>query len=435
MHTSEPTKPYKGNLVVVIAGAGARGAYEAGALAYILPKLARDGLKSTILLGTSAGAINAVLWASRATQGKDLETVGQEVKKVWLSIEQSRVFVQPLLTVLPTLGEYVAGLASPLTTAVRDQLARLLHRPTPSGEVGEIRGVLDTRPLRDTAGEVLQIEQIRKNITDGALLGVGVVATTSPMNGSGGRSRIFLDTSKAIPVADPDSSVDFVGTQLADEHVLASAAIPIAFPAVRVVDSHESTGWYFDGGVRLNAPIEPAVKLDADTLLVVSSHATEYPLPPALSDLEPDVLDLAAQSIHSVLGDGMIEDLRNLKRINAMVDQAEKAGATLCARGKRPYRRIDVITVSPANGTLSPLAASIASKLTLWKKLNHWLLSFLISGAGRGAGNNELLSYLLFEPEYFEEQFKLGEEDAKCGWQKFLDQRAQNLATVDAKAR
>ena len=429
MAISDPQTRPKERLVVVIAGAGARGAYEAGALSYILPRLRPKGLGDTIFLGTSAGAINAVLWAARAKKGLDLETVGQQVIDVWQSITQDRVFKQPLWTLPKTGAQYLAGLFG---SAVSEMFRK--HLP-PNSLFAEISGVLDTKPLAKTATEVLQVEQIRKNIKDGALLGVGVVATTSPMNGSGGRSRIFIDTSIELPNQDQESSIDFTRTSLRNEHVLASAAIPVAFPAIRVpAEGALPQGYYIDGGVRLNAPIEPAVKLGATTLLIVSSHATEYPPAPALSDDRPDALDVAAQSIHSMLADGMIEDVRTLKRINTMVAQAEASGITLRARSQRAYRKIDVISVSPLNGQLSPLATRTLNELGLWQKFNHWLLSWLLSGAGRGSGNNELLSYLLFHPTYFVGQFKLGEADARKRWEDYQRELAQQRGGAAVEA-
>lgn len=421
-------------LVVVIAGAGARGAYEAGALSYILPKLAPAGLGSTIFLGTSAGAINAALWASRALPGKALSDVGEEVKATWRSIHQDRVFVQPIKTLPRTALQYASGLLAPLldapSAALRARLPRLLRGLLDGGATrfAEISSLLDTSPLTQTASEVQLTDQIRRNVARGAVGGVGVVATTSPMDGSGGRSRIFIDIEDDVPGYDPDSSVDFVRTALRDEHVLASAAIPVAFPAIEIMQPDDSRGWYLDGGVRLNAPIEPAVKLGATKLLVISSHATTYPIPPAISREQPDALDVAAQSVHSVLADGMIEDLRTLERMNRAVVEAERQGARLHARNGRAYRKIDVITVSPPNGTLSPLAAEVLGKLDLRQRFNHWLLSWLMSGAGRGAGNNELLSYLLFEPAYFEAQFTLGAQHAQARWQEYCAQLAPSKA-------
>src|ERR1022692_1336992 len=95
-----------GLTVVVIAGAVARGAYEAAALTAILPRILPN-LESTIILGTSAGAINAVLWAQGASKGRPLDAVGAEVEAVWKTIHRDDVFA--ILS------------ADPITTRLRGQ--------------------------------------------------------------------------------------------------------------------------------------------------------------------------------------------------------------------------------------------------------------------------------------------------------------------------
>jgi predicted acylesterase/phospholipase RssA len=67
--------------------------------------------------------------------------------------------------------------------------------------------------------------------------------------------------------------VDYVPTALADEHIRASAAIPVLFPPVRIETPAEARGWYVDGGTRLNTPIKPALDLGAERLLVIGTEA------------------------------------------------------------------------------------------------------------------------------------------------------------------
>jgi NTE family protein len=410
--------PARERTVVVVAGAGARGAYEAGVMAELLPALSID-LKSTILLGTSAGAINVALWAARCHLG-GLGEIGEQVKGVWQDIDQSKVFTQPAWSTLWLA--FRAG-RRVLRSSGRS-LLQLLASPLGLGpprrrESDEITALLDTAPLWDTAEKVVDFPQIRRNIAEGKLLGVGVVATHCPMDSSGGRSRVFLDANfeqVALPQAEPDSSIDYVGTDgLEAQHVLASAAIPIAFPPVEIDRPADFAGWYTDGGVRLNAPIEPAIKLGATRIIVISSHATEYPPAGARKRgrrATPDILDVGAQAVHAVLADGMIEDLKQLERINAAVKSCPPGEQRKAGTG-RDYKHVEVLTVSPANGVISPLARKALGKLSLWQKPRYAFLSSLLSSAAGGAGSNELLSYLLFEPGYFKSQFKLGAASAQ----------------------
>src|SRR3954470_9550533 len=74
---------------LVLAGGGARGAYEAGVLRALLPALAERGERPSIVVGTSVGALNA---AYLATDGaKDAAARGENARKEWLSISYSGV--------------------------------------------------------------------------------------------------------------------------------------------------------------------------------------------------------------------------------------------------------------------------------------------------------------------------------------------------------
>jgi NTE family protein len=367
-----------GLTAVVIAGAVARGAYEAAALTAILPRVLQN-LESTIILGTSAGAINAVLWAQGASKGRPLTEVGAEVEAVWKTIHRNEVF-----GVLS---------ADPVTTRLRGQSPH---------------GLLNTSPLKKTTGRIMAPAKITANVESGAVRGVGVVATLCPQDGSGGRSRLFFTGPDApTPPFDVGGSIDFVPTSaLLPEHVLASAAVPVLFPAVEVTHPPDATGWYIDGGVRLNTPIKPAIDLGASRLIVVSSYAAEYPPAPKGAAEQPTVPDVAAQSIHALLGDGMIEDLRRLKQVNAQV-----AKGTAQSPSGTSYRSIPFMVVSPPNGALSTLALKThdANKHFFSPdvfSVIDWVLP------GTGEGNGELLSYLYFDPTYFEAQFVRARTDA-----------------------
>lgn len=420
--------------VVVIAGAGARGAYEAGVLAEVLPALFPHGLSNVVLLGTSAGAINAALWADRIGKGRDVRQAGREVVEVWRSIDQDSVFsiwsAPPALLrlVRRTLWSSACGMPALLRTTLARKL-RSFGRPTSQVQAartddaracseqaavtGETYALLDTTPLRDTARKHLDLASLEASVDAGKLLGVGVVATSCPMDGSGGRSRVFMYAPKALkPPAADGSSIDYVWLdkgKFKHEHVLASAAIPIAFPPVQI-DTEGYEGWYSDGGVRLNTPILPALDLDATQLIVVSSLATKYPRPNGAPCEKPDILDIGAQSIHVVLGDGTIEDLRSLRRMNAVVASAAQHGLTLTSQSGKPYRAISFLSVSPDNGVLSGRAQR---KLQEAKKesVGYYALAAALSSAGEGSGQNELASYLLFYPPYVEAQLRLAHDD------------------------
>lgn len=393
----------------MLTGAAARGAFQAGALARLLTGLAEDGLVPTVAIGTSAGAINAALWASSAHLAP--AEIAQVLTSSWVSADEQDVFAHP---------------ARSLSRAALD-LAR-----SSLGLGGGVGALLNTSPLRGTIDRYLDEEQIAANVAAGVVEAVGVVATrmpavAKPVAVSSGRSVVFLDTRlDASGVDDPERAVDLAPTTLEADHVLASSAIPMAFPAVWVSTPRERTGWYLDGGIRLNAPIRPAVQLGATRIVVVSAHSTRYgdsPTPERAEDASPDVADATAQVLHAVLADNMIEDLADLRWKNTLCTQLREPVPT---RSTGVLRRIPHLAVGPDPGQLAAVAEQVLSAKfgprvwDWWDDSGTWLLGRLIRGLGDGPGRAELLSYLAFDADYFAAQVQLGHDAAEMalmqGW-------------------
>ncbi len=404
-------------VAVVLSGAGARGAFQAGALAAIVPALERQGLRPSVWLGTSAGAINAALWGSLAHV--EAAVAAERTLGLWQEMSHEDVY-RPLLPVwLPRTGlEYAAGAllgVGPGTTSL-----------------------LDTSPLRRTARERLDSESLHRNVAEGVLGAVGVVATRMPaeadaavVGAASGRSVLFLDEHVDSGYqGDADRALDVRRGPVVGDHVLASSAIPVAFPPVHVDRPEAASGWYVDGGVRLNTPLHPAVGLGATRILLVSATSTTYsaPPPPAGDEDTPDIADAAAQVMHAVLADRTTEDLRALRRTNRLLAQAGAQGApgVLTRTTGVPYRTVEVMVVAPPVGELAELAATTWERRTRGLRrlteLDSWLLGRALRGAGDGVGRRELLSYLLFDEEYFAAGAELGRRTAEAslaaGWQR-----------------
>ena len=402
-------------VAVVLTGAAARGAFQAGALAHLIPALEQQGLLPTIWVGTSAGSINATLWGARLHLGA--QTAAQDVVEVWRAMSDDDVYRSLLPFALARTGlQYARGALferGPGTTSL-----------------------LDTTPLQRTALEVLNTGQLATNVADGLLGSIGVAATRMPtdsgnetVGAASGRSVLFLhETQPGGYEGDPARALDVVRGPITAEHVLASSAIPVAFPPIRISSPEQAAGWYVDGGVRLNAPLQPAVGLGATRILLISATSTTYGPPPAPAPTgrTQDIADAAAQVLHAVLADRMVEDLATLRRINRLVAQARSAGRPdlLCDRDGTPYRPIQVLDVSPPPGAMGALAAQVFARRTDglgWLTENdNWLLGRLIRGGGDAVGRRELLSYLFFDEQYFTASIELGRTAAitalDTGW-------------------
>jgi NTE family protein len=265
-------------------------------------------------------------------------------------------------------------------------------------------------------------------VQDGTLGSVGVVATRMPsqaddavQGAASGRSVLFLQEHSADGYAgDPARALDVVRGPLEPEHVLASSAIPVAFPPARITTPGRAAGWYIDGGVRLNTPLHPAVGLGATMIVLVSATSTTYrpPPPPQPVGSSPDIADAAAQVLNAALADRTTEDLAGLRRINRLVAQASRPGVPgpLTDASGRPYRHVDILAVSPSPGEMGRLAERIYRQRTAGlgrlSEIDNWLLGKALRGAGDGVGRRELLSYLFFDAAYFSAGIELGARSA-----------------------
>src|SRR3954470_9417584 len=297
-----------GPVGLVIAGAGARGAYEMGALSVLLPWLRSRGETPRILVGTSAGAINAVLVASALAAGDDACGAGLDV---WRGIGRASVF-EPLLPTSVRSGlRYALGLVGART---------------------RLDGLLDVTPLLRTLQEFEGWPGVHAAVTDGSVDAVAVLATATGAGRAAGRTDVFVEGGRApsagagMPPDDDARGVRYRPTTLTPAHILASAAIPVAFPPVRITDARAGVdGWYLDGGVRVNAPIKPALELGPRRLVVVATHPVDDAGPtdppdgaPAedAPDGPPDVFSAAAAVMTSALVDRMVDDVRSLRRVD-----------------------------------------------------------------------------------------------------------------------
>jgi NTE family protein len=377
---------------LVLAGGGARGAYEAGVLSTLLPALEARGQRPTVILGTSVGALNAAFAAAQAHLPAD-EALGVGIER-WESLEMDRVVRPILLQQAPKTALLYAG--------------EVLGVPG-----ARLRGLLDPSPLKETLAEWIDWKRLHRNVRDGTVEAVGVVATAITTE----RSVVFVEgrAAKDLPRS---FSVDYVPTRLEIDHARASAAIPALFPGVRIDKPARFRGWYYDGGTRLNTPIKPVLDFGVDRVIVVAgmsiaqaSGATEGP--------EPDFADGALELIQATLVDPLIADVRMLGKINLLVEDGDgkRADEWRRSRGKPPYRRVPYIFVGPRErDALGRLADRVYdesfSGLRQLRSPDVSLLSRLVGGEGRPHG--ELLSYLFFEGEFAREAIALGQADAQA---------------------
>jgi NTE family protein len=372
----------EGPVGVVLAGGGARGAYEMGALSVLLPALAdRQQPLPTVIVGTSVGAINGTWLAANSDRAMDeIVANGLELwhRLRWESVVSS---VWSPRSVRPIL-RYLGGLFS-----------RKIR----------VEYLLDTTPLAGTLQQFFEIERVETNVSNGSLDAVGVVATRA----ANGRTVVFHSGGPRV-LSDDFRGIDYVRGRLTWEHVRASSAFPAVFRPVeiRATPRVDLQGWYVDGGARLNTPIKPAMALGAKRVIVIALHNVHTKVGTPGSGRCPDIFDGAGQVMQALFADPLAHDVRTLATINELAEQGVSSAKLV------PY----ILIAPSASDSIGAIAREVfAAKYAKWSGL---LTSAGIVGrllhADAAAGNGELFSYLFFEPEFTKELIALGAKDANA---------------------
>jgi NTE family protein len=379
----------------VLSGGGARGAYEAGAISILAPALEARRERPSLFVGTSVGAINAAHLAASRHLDADRQVEG--LLERWREATKERVIRPILRHQMPLTALRYAG---ELLSLPRVRLASLL----------------DPAPLERSLRDWMNWEDLHRNVAGGVVDALAVTATAAGT----GRTVVFVEGA-AQPAARRSHVLEYVHTELDDEHVLASAAIPILFPPVRVETPAEARGWYVDGGTRLNTPIKPALDLGAGRVIVVGTEAiTEPGAEPGRHDsAPPDFGDGALHALHGALVDPLAEDMRLLGNVNVFFADEEQAPAAShyrAARGKPPYREVPYIFVAPSRrGLIGDLATQVFRAryrgLKALRSPDFPVLNRLLGGDSPAHG--ELLSYLFFDREFIDALIDLGRQDAR----------------------
>lgn len=362
-----------GKIALVLTGGGARAAYQVGVLRALSVITNFEKNPFTIISGFSAGAINGTWLASRC---ENFDAATKSMWDAWATMTTDKVFTTDSISLAQIAFRWL-----------RDRgLGGLIGRRS------QINFLLDTAPLENFIKTNINFDALNEHLEMGRIHGVAITAA----NYRTGHSTAFYNGSSHINDWKKFNRIS-IRTKLKPEFVMASAAIPIFFPPIKVEDSY-----YGDGMIRLNAPLSSAIHMGADKLLIIGIRGPR-PSPHSNSQITNTISvgEIAGTILNGLFFDSLDADLDRMQRVNRTL---AIMSAEELQQLPDQLRKIPILSLKPTE----EMANLPACKMThLPTGLNYVL---------RGIGvtphkGRDLLSYLAFEPDYLQSLLKLGYED------------------------
>jgi NTE family protein len=368
----------RGGLALVLTGGGARGAYQVGVLRFLARRFPE--LQIPVMTGVSAGAINIALLAQH--HGTFPQAV-EELRAIWSNLTPDQIFRVDAPALLRNMGRWGVKLVGAGFVEPR------------------ARGLVDTEPLRVLLDEILkpvdgELTGIDYNLHRGSLRAVAFGTT----NYTTGQSVVWVQGREIETWERPQRRA--VATRLGLDHVMASAALPLFFPAVKI-GSH----WHGDGGIRLTAPLSPALHLGAHKILAITNrHAPSYreAATPAVAGYPPPA-QVIGVLYDAVFLDLVDQDAVRMQRMNLLLKK-------LPPSEHEGMRVVELMVMRPSRD-LAALAADYEPKLPRAFRL-------LTRGLGtRETATPDVLSMVMFQDDYVKRLIALGERDAEARAEEF----------------
>jgi NTE family protein len=391
---------------LVLSGGGARGAYEAGVLCFLfeeLPKTLGHAPSIDLVSGTSVGAIHASFIAATADLGTER---GAQLRGVWESMVFAELFGSAFSEVVALPRRVVRALRAPKALREGEPPDRLY-------------GLLNTANLERLVRDAIPWPRIRRNLAEEHIDGVCVAATQI----STGRAVVFHDARGYRAEAwSHDPAMIARPAKLGPAHALASAAIPVVFPAVRIGPTY-----YADGGLRVNTPLAPVLRFGADRVMTIAlrrgpAEGPEADLAARQLESYGNPLFMFGKVLNTLILDHVENDLAHLRMLNDVVRRVRRAAgdevwarvneAVIAERG-HPMRVIEEYTLRPSEEVGVVASQALHGEDGGERAPTAIRLLRRVFDLGDDPFEADLLSYVLFDRSFTSRLLALGYEDAK----------------------